>query len=490
MDRLDVAALTGTLCSAEFDETVVCEHRDPPTGPVAGAPSHGRPLYRRRVVGTFSQAARLVALARQLPRIPRRQRLHRTRLLAHFARSFLVRAPSIPDAAGGLTAMNDIPILLIYAPSLQSSDGTTVQLRRLLAEFPTPVWHIHGYSPPAFADLPGNCASLPILLEPRYPFRKGAGFVRRAWRRWWVPRFVCSRLAQATRVHRAPPPQVAYVVVYDELHAVFARAVLGAAGVDRYVLHMMDLFHARFDARAQPNLAKLIAGASGVFAVSSRLADEIAPAARQPVEVLPLVTGFVRPSATSSVRTAPYLMMSGALYAGDPHRLDFLRNALLPAWLELVKEIPGIEWLYSGADAGSLPPPLRAVIKNCGLLDQATWCATLAGARCTVFPIIHHDGDHYRYSVPSRLVDSLAAGVPVIAPSCPNTATGDFLDAFSNRGVIVATTPEEVQVQLKRLFCDDDFHRRQVIAALSAAEGFSLKPTQRQLFEAIQRVEA
>src|ERR1035437_4078595 len=291
--------------------------------------------------------------------------------------------------------MSDSPILLIYAPSLQSPDGTTVQLRRLLADFPAPVWHIHGPSPASFSDLPRNCVSLPIPLESHYPFRRGAGFLRRAWRRWCVLSFVRSGLAKAVRQFRTPTPRVAYVVIYDELNAVFAREALRAARIKRYVLHMMDLFHSPFDSRAQPTLAALIANASCVLAVSDRLANEIAPAARRPIEILPLVTGFVRPAMPASAPNAPYMMMSGALYAADPSKLNFLYTVVLPAWLELAKEIPPIQWLYTGADAYSFSLALRDVIKNCGLLPQAAWCQTLAGARCALLPVIHRSDDHY-----------------------------------------------------------------------------------------------
>jgi len=114
--------------------------------------------------------------------------------------------------------MTDSPLLLIYAPSLRNHDGTTVQLRRLLADFPVPVWHLHGPSGSSFTELPGNCVSLEVPLEPRYPFRRGAGFLRRSWRRWWVPRFVRSQLTRARREHQASAPRVAYVVIYDELN--------------------------------------------------------------------------------------------------------------------------------------------------------------------------------------------------------------------------------------------------------------------------------
>lgn len=393
-----------------------------------------------------------------------------------------VRGPTIADRF-----VNDAPLLLVYAQSLQASDGTTVQLRRLLADFPTPIWHIHWRMAAAFSDLPRNYLSLPVPPEPSYPFRRGAGFLRRTWRRWVVPPFVRSRLARAVRSSRQPRPQVAYVVVFDEMNAIFAREVLRAARIDRYVLHLMDLFHAHFDPRAQPAFAALIANASGVLAVSKRLADVIAPVARQPVEILPLVTGFEQPAAPASP-AVPYLMMSGALYAADPSKLNFLHSAVVPAWQELAREISGIEWRYSGAQAYAFSPALRGLIKNCGLLPQPAWCETLAGARCALLPVMHRADDHYRFSVPSRLVDYLAAGVPVIAPSSPNTATGDFLDTFSHRGVIIANTAAEVHAALKRLFLDDDFHRQHAVAAQSAAPLFSIDRSRQRLREVFQRI--
>jgi hypothetical protein len=65
---------------------------------------------------------------------------------------------------------------------------------------------------------------------------------------------------------------------------------------------------------------------------------------------------------------------------------------------------------------------------------------------------------------------------------------GDFLKAFSNRGVIIANTRLEVHAALKRLFLDDDFHHTQVLAAHSAAPQFSIHHSRRLPQEVFQRI--
>ena len=204
---------------------------------------------------------------------------------------------------------------------------------------------------------------------------------------------------------------------------------------------------------------------------------------------MPLATGFLAPAQGTPTPAAPYLMMSGALYAADARKLDYLYQKVVPAWTRLKREMPDIEWLYSGADTHSFSPALRALVKNCGMLPQEAWCHTLASARCTLQQIVHHADTHYRFSVPSRMVDYLAAGVPSLSPSSPGTATGDFLSSFEGKGVLVADTEENVFAALRRLFRDDAFHRAHAAAALAAAAQFSIARIRARLHGIFERLE-
>jgi len=363
-------------------------------------------------------------------------------------------------------------LILIYHQHLAAPDGTSVQLARLLLGSGRRVLHIHGQTPRQRSLTLNDYAALCVPSE--LPFRPPAGYyrLRKLWHRRITP-----GLAR-WRWHRFPAAQdlsastaLAYVVVYDESQATYASAALRAAHVTRYVVHLMDWLEPKTSAIETPQLARLLHGAAHTFVVSTRLAKVVAPLCTGTPEVLPLASGL--PDQLPSLERRPVLLMAGGMYTHDKRRNAFLHDCALKAWQRFCAGRASARWYYVGADSADLAP-LRPHVRPLGHLTDRDYHAELLSARAALLPIVHAPHRPFQYSIPSRLVDYLAAGLPTLASSIPGTATDDFLQAHAESGMMHVESEEEILKALERLFDDDDYHWRLSQAAQAAGRQHSL----------------
>lgn len=363
-------------------------------------------------------------------------------------------------------------LLLLYPLELRNGDGTTVQLRRLLAGKDR-IWHVYGVPGSKFDAIPDNVISIPVRIDPWYPFFKGARTMRQLWRRWVVGCLALRKLKRKQRSLGAVPPQSAYVVLLDDANAAHARSTLMATGISQYTLHLMDLFHTRFDPKQQPQLHALLAGATRVLTVSKRLADEIRPSCRVEVEVFPLASGCPSDLTVKPDLDRPTVIMSGALYSAHPHKVLFFTEVLLPAWRQLQLELPQARWIYTGADGDYVKEVAGDSIEVLGLLEERAWAEILGSCCLGILPVIHSPDDHYKYSVPSRIVDYFYAGVPVLAPQTAGTATADFMRDHEGRGALCVSTKEEAYQAMKEMLTQPEVRARHAAGLQNCRGQFS-----------------
>jgi glycosyltransferase involved in cell wall biosynthesis len=111
---------------------------------------------------------------------------------------------------------------------------------------------------------------------------------------------------------------------------------------------------------------------------------------------------------------------------------------LADSWPAIKHQFPGVELHYSGLSGKQLPDKLRGEIQDHGLLSPIETSRLSHSAyedflrRCHLayLPVSHPSTTVGRFSLPSRLADYLACGLPIIACTDKGTAIWSFLESL------------------------------------------------------------
>lgn len=373
---------------------------------------------------------------------------------------------------------------LIYHLSLGEMDGTSVVLRRLYSPEAGSVRQI--YFRTGRFPVPAEFSVEYAKGDSNWPWKQGARFMQRSWQKVVLPGLLrrSSWVAQTQKAAIANTITSLHVVVYDEPTAEFARRTLEAGDLRSFTLHLMDLLlDDKISPVTGPHLCWLLKHAKAVATVSHRLGEAIRPFTSAAILVWPIPAGFAtlerKPHASSS---APWqVLMGGAMYAG---KTGFLEHVFLPAWKQFHQAHPHTELLYMGKDLDGVPPAVRACLRPLGVVPHEKVAETLRTASVALLPVLHEASTPWRYSVPARISDYLAAGLPVIAPHSEGTATHDFLLQVGAPAATLVERTDDVLAALNRLYNSPEHWLAASHAATSfARENLDLEKLRAQLFE-------
>ncbi|MBM3973821.1 MAG: glycosyltransferase family 4 protein [Planctomycetes bacterium] len=265
----------------------------------------------------------------------------------------------------------------------------------------------------------------------------GGGF----WHKLSLPRTAVEALEilynrRGRVMLRAAAAQQRPDFVYER-HALHCRAGLDAAralGVPLLLevnspmtVEMAKLGKLRFPARARATERLVLAGADAVLAVTQTLADMLVElgARRERVRVIgngadPARYGGDAVAAAASARArwglpADAFALGFVGYMRDWHRLDLVLDAmakpeLATLALVLMGEGPALAPLLASASARGLAERVRAL----GVVPPELLPMHVLACDGALIPAIN------AYASPLKLFDSLAAGVPTVAPDQPN----------------------------------------------------------------------
>jgi hypothetical protein len=340
---------------------------------------------------------------------------------------------------------------LIYHLPLGEMDGTTVVLRRIYAPEAAQVRQIYFRS--GRFPVPPDFAAEHVKGRINWPWHRGARFAQKIWRRFFFPPLLRRSHWVSAMKNAAANNAVTsvHVVVYSEETASFARLALEHAGLRTFTLHLMDLLLDQpIGPATTPHLCWLLQQAAAIATVSERLSAVIRPFTTIVPLVWPIPSGF--PAIARSLpppSSRPWqVLLGGAMYAG---KAGFLENVFLPAWKRFQQTHPNTELVYMGKDIDGVPLTVRACIRSLGVVPHDRISETLGTASVALLPVLHEASTPWRYSVPARISDYLAAGLPVIAPHSEGTATHDFLLQVGQPAAALIARQEDVVAALIRL---------------------------------------
>ncbi len=328
--------------------------------------------------------------------------------------------PERTDMAGG----NSPTPLFLTSVSLSSKTAIGIQTRHVV-NFIDAGRHVH-WDREDFVTRHPRSICLERTLAARLGPLKRPGRLRdvvtalglRTWRDDILP-------ARAARRLEALRPAVSVIYAVPITHTDTKRMRQVITLLDRpFVLHLWDILDDRIE--ASPDLKWLLTNAAKVVC----LTEEMNRVIGQPGEPLVMFTRENAPQlAQPPVLGKPLRIALIGNVSPYHHGLDDMQAA--HAALAAQGHVP--EWIHIGPPATwkSMRHPARALMRSAGYVRTAAERdAILATCHAGFLPgpsVAPEDDARSRYSVPSRMLDFGALGLPVIGLVHPRSATAAFL---------------------------------------------------------------
>ena len=348
--------------------------------------------------------------------------------------------------------------------SLSNTSAIGVQTERLLQAYPAAI-HLYWES----RDLtrqPSSSRRLEHLPVARWALFKRPGLPRRLLSRLGLTRWPHGRLDRATREQvRALRPTVSAVYVApiggEDAHRM--RQLVELLGRP-FVVHLWDMLEGGPD--GNPDLAWLIANAVSVFGLTPTLLE--ASGRKDAIQLL-----FARGRARHRAQPPPLHGRLRIVAVGDVVSYQEGLSRLLTVSGQLRDAGADLEVAYIGMWGvfRRLPRPIRRQLVAIGYLagDDAR-DAALAGCHLGFLPgpLPAPDTDfRSRYSIPSRILDYMATGLPMVGLVHPASATAGFARRF---GVDNGLTADDAELaQNITALRDPDLWKRESELARSGA---------------------
>jgi glycosyltransferase involved in cell wall biosynthesis len=360
------------------------------------------------------------------------------------------------------------PFYLLYQTGLAPTNGTSVQLLRLLEGIEDAAIHL------LWDTREGGATSVKqsLVLDDDYtqmqPDQAEKRTSNEIGAKWWNgARLDKARLQRALRIFPSQPMR-AWVLCGNERDAVRAAAILAALDHPPFLLHIMDIFQNRISPAETPQFLALIRAATQVVCTSAVAAMEVRRHRSGETHVLPCCSTF------SAKDREPWdrrfrIALTGALWDKSMWNNSPALDLFAAAWPQIKQRIENVEVHYAGAFAEHLPSSLSNHVSNHGYLAPVDCEELLRTCHLAYLPVSLNTR-FGPYSVPSRLADYLACGLPTITCTSPGTGIFSFIQTLPPGVAINVTEIEELVNAITVLAADPVRWRRASADAAGYAE--------------------
>jgi hypothetical protein len=322
-----------------------------------------------------------------------------------------------------------------------------------------------------------------------FPFYRGRGVYMR-WRSrlgldWWSrDQLNLAKLNRKLHTFRSRPRR-AWVICMHEWDASRAYALWKGVSKPPFVLHVMDIFHDRLSEEETPNFRRLIQEARHVLCISANIAAEMRNNEAKSVSLLPPCSNFST-EGRQPLGVQLRMVITGTVggYA-DNAALKLLTDS----WPAIKDQFPSVELHYSGLSAKQLPDKLRGEVQDHGLLSHTAYEDLLRRCHLAYLPVSHPSTTVGRFSLPSRLTDYLACGLPIIACTDKGTAIWSFLNSLPD-GCAANVTDAAGLCNAVARFARNPLHwaEASATAAEHARLNFRVEKVRTELFRQLDRL--
>jgi len=231
-----------------------------------------------------------------------------------------------------------------------------------------------------------------------------------------------------------------------------------------------------------PATGELIKGASGLLSLLPSITVEMRKFSNAPIEVIPIGKPLGSQIAAPPGNGDPIRIIIG----GRPYRGGC--ELLAKVWPDVKHNCRKVELNYVGAHYRDIPTELMPECRNAGFIGNEDDFQRLLATAHLAFLSGPDAGDMYgRWSFPSRTVDYLMAGLPVLACVSAGSATEDVLKPISPEAVAFTRSESDIIEAINRFTADKESWGAASRTARSFAEKtMSLDSVRDKVFKALE----
>jgi glycosyltransferase involved in cell wall biosynthesis len=339
-------------------------------------------------------------------------------------------------------------VLFICGVPASRSNAIGVQILQFAIPFGAAWKHCYWNTEYGESDA-SNSHCLSPYIPRRWPFVTGRGFLTRQVDRlglgWWrADRLLGSRKPQLRRMLQNV--RFAYAAPIHNSDATKCREILETVGCP-FVVHLWDFL----DAALNADYAWLFSRAEHVFCVSRSVENVVQKSATCETSLLRFVR---RPSNYRAKYCGAGTLVVGVVGTLSTYKggIDLLDRAVD----DLQRQFGYVRVKYLGwpNEFNFVPKSLKGLTEYVGFPDDEKRDKALADCNVAYLPgpLLPPEQDlRSKYSIPSRIADYLAVGLPVIAAANIDSATSILLSPLQYRGFFPVSEPEDVLQAAEKL---------------------------------------
>ena len=390
------------------------------------------------------------------------------------------KAGTIASEETELGAPSPRKVLFVTQYALSDNTAIGVQTNSFTEQFEN--WaHVY-WEPDRSRASPAQSLCLENSLPLLWPSMLGRGFFRRSLKAaglsWWNNDRLRPRHGRTLHAFAADV-DACYVAPLDTAGATRCRNIVEIVG-QPFLIHLWDILDGSLR-NGSADLQWLVRNATHALCVSKPLLDEARPFNAR--------TGYLE------FQRRPAHYSAAAPDVAAPFRIALIGHInsyraglglLLDALRQLDAEGTKTEILYIGRETGLefLSQEVRRRVTCSGFLSDDQRDLALASCHAGFLPgPLESPGSdgRSRYSIPSRVLDFCAAGLPVIATVHPELATALFLEPLSGNGAFLAEDAQGVAKAARLLRDLAAWHRSSEDVRLFFRSRFATSAENRQL---------
>jgi glycosyltransferase involved in cell wall biosynthesis len=359
---------------------------------------------------------------------------------------------------------------LLYRTGFAPTNGSSVQISRILKGHEPRVRHVMW--DPGEAGSESICKSY-IAIEQDWTHHstRGNSFLKSIYTN--LMKVSLQTLGAGKRSAKSPSlPQWSrttdrvVAVCMQESDAKIIYGLWRNLGKPPLLLHVMDILHETLSEQETPFFISLIREAKHIFGISKPIITELSRFSDVAISELLFTSDFQRADTYPSIMDLRIVMV-GTIWDYEQNRILEL---LADAWPTILEQHPQATLHYAGLSFNRIPQLLQRFVQNHGHLSTSQCENLLQSCHIAVLPVSHPMNHVSRYSLPSRIADYLACGLPTIVSAEPGTATHSFFENVPQMaGMNIQTTSDLIEA-INNYFSNAKGWKEHSLAASKFAE--------------------